>query len=253
MRYNLRNTAGQYFCSTRDSLAYEWVSADALAARGYDGLVIYTEKRHAEQDILQALSPKTVKVGNRAMVRPDFPDMTPCTRHDQCLTDFCKPEVMQCNPRDTTPPEPCCLFGFTRLGDYCYELQLRNADYDGSRAYCQAQFSGDLSTVPSQEVNDLIVQLLDTANVTSAWVGISDRQTEGVFVDVTGAQQQFSQWGTGRPRNNGQRNCVEVAGDGYSETGDNFSPGEWNDLICEKQRSSVCRTGVLPICPKLRR
>ena len=76
MRYNLRNTAGQYFCSTRDSLAYEWVSADTLAARGYDGLVIYTEKRHAEQDILQALSPKTVKVGNRAMVRPDFPDMT---------------------------------------------------------------------------------------------------------------------------------------------------------------------------------
>ena len=76
MRYNLQNTAGQYFCSTRDSLAYEWVSADALAARGYDGLVIYTEKRHAEQDILQARSPKTVKVGNRAMVRPDFPDMT---------------------------------------------------------------------------------------------------------------------------------------------------------------------------------
>ena len=76
MRYNLQNTAGQYFCSTRDSLAYEWVSADALAARGYDGLLVYTEKRHAEQDILQARSPKTVKVGNRAMVRPDFPDMT---------------------------------------------------------------------------------------------------------------------------------------------------------------------------------
>ncbi|XP_043213231.1 multiple epidermal growth factor-like domains protein 6 [Amphibalanus amphitrite] len=195
------------------------------------------------------VSPTLPTCGNECL--PDRPNMSPCTRHDQCLSDFCDPVLMQCKPRDAPPPEPCCLFGFTRLGDSCYELQRSKATFDQARTQCATQFGGDLTTVPSQEVNSLLTDLLSMGNATSAWIGVTDLRTEGVFEDVTGAPQVFTQWGPGRPRNSISRNCVEVVGNGFSNAGQTLSPGAWNDLQCNKYRYFVCETSVLPICPKL--
>lgn len=73
--YVLRNPQGQYFGKQphvgngHASLSYEWVDTVnyAISLRG---------KKYAESKVQEALTPKELPVGNRTMVRPDYPDMT---------------------------------------------------------------------------------------------------------------------------------------------------------------------------------
>lgn len=69
----LKNDAGEYFCYRNDGhFGYEWVSEEALKARKSEGLISFTEERHAEKEIRMALSPKEVG----GWIRPDYPDMS---------------------------------------------------------------------------------------------------------------------------------------------------------------------------------
>lgn len=73
MRYNLRNSNGDFFCYCSDgAFAYEWVAEDALKARGYAEMIISVDREYAEHKIKEARSPKILS----GMQRPDYPDMT---------------------------------------------------------------------------------------------------------------------------------------------------------------------------------
>jgi hypothetical protein len=60
----------------------------------------------------------------------------------------------------------------------------------------------------------------------SAWIGLSDRETEGKWVWVDGEPAgPFLNWGPGEPNNeHGQEHCV-----GYYSN----KVGQWNDFVCE--------------------
>jgi hypothetical protein len=72
MRYNLRNSKGQYFCLSSDTFAYVWVDESILLAREREGLISFVDARAAETTIAAANTPKKVK----RMVRPDYPNMS---------------------------------------------------------------------------------------------------------------------------------------------------------------------------------
>ena len=75
MRYRLRNQNGDYFCASRDCLSYKWVPLKELRKAQWEGVITYVSREAAEREIPFAQSPKERRVGNRKMIRPDYPDM----------------------------------------------------------------------------------------------------------------------------------------------------------------------------------
>ena len=76
MRYRLRNKKGDYFCSARDCLSYQWVPVAELRQRQWEGLITFLSREAAEREIPFAQSPKTRNAAGTQWVRPDYPDMS---------------------------------------------------------------------------------------------------------------------------------------------------------------------------------
>jgi len=65
------------------------------------------------------------------------------------------------------------------------------------------------------------------------WVGVSDRDAEGVFRFVDGSFVATTYWRPGDPDGGSKQNCVAT---NYSE------PGEWVDGPCSYQHPFLCQT-----------
>lgn len=56
------------------------------------------------------------------------------------------------------------------------------------------------------------------------WIGLNDRETEGLFTWWGGHPATYTRWASGEPNNQGDEDCVH-----YSNFGD---PEQWNDIEC---------------------
>lgn len=69
------------------------------------------------------------------------------------------------------------------------------------------------------------------------WIGLSDHQTEGVFLHVTGDPPTYSNWGAGEPNNVASiEDCVEL-----------YLDGSWNDQACSTAKVYVCECDDVPL------
>ena len=61
------------------------------------------------------------------------------------------------------------------------------------------------------------------------WLGVTDREEEGVFQGADGLpmENEGQTWGENQPNDNGDQDCVEVR---KMESG--FGFGQWNDWEC---------------------
>ena len=71
----LRNAEGKYLCSSYDKMSYVWLHESEFNDR-IPGPMKSLNRATAERHIAESKSPKTVSVGNREMVRRDYPDMS---------------------------------------------------------------------------------------------------------------------------------------------------------------------------------
>ncbi|XP_045710302.1 mannose-binding protein C [Phyllostomus hastatus] len=102
--------------------------------------------------------------------------------------------------------------------------------FEEAKALC-AQFQGSVATPRNAEENKAI---LDVAKE-EAFLGVTDVETEGHFVDLTGQSIIYQNWHDGEPNNSGTgEDCVMIL----------KQEGKWNDIACSVSLLAVCEASV---------
>ncbi|XP_008050078.1 mannose-binding protein C [Carlito syrichta] len=108
------------------------------------------------------------------------------------------------------------------------KLFLTNGEkmtFDGVKALC-AQFQASVATPRNAEENMAIQQVVKE----EAFLGITDKNKEGLFVDLTGRSLTYQNWNDGEPNDTGSaEDCVTL-----------LTSGRWNDISCSSSYLAVC-------------
>lgn len=91
--------------------------------------------------------------------------------------------------------------------------------------------------IPSQAVNDFVVDLKNEANSGDIWVGLQDLSDETSVIDPPGdwywisdgSEDTFTAWSGNEPNDSGNEDCTEVRNNGL-----------WNDVGCGQNQTFVC-------------
>lgn len=101
--------------------------------------------------------------------------------------------------------------------------------FDQVKALC-AQFQGSMATPLNEEENKAIQNVAPEG----AFLGITDTQTEGHFVDLTGRAVTYQNWNNNEPNDAGPgEDCVII-----------LTEGTWNDVTCSYSSLAVCEFPV---------
>lgn len=102
--------------------------------------------------------------------------------------------------------------------------------FEEVKALC-TQFQGSVATPTNAEENQAI---LDVAKG-EAFLGITDLETEGHFVDLTGQSVTYQNWNDGEPND---------AASGEDCVMNLTSNGKWNDIACSASLLAVCEVSI---------
>jgi hypothetical protein len=114
-------------------------------------------------------------------------------------------------------------------GSQRYLLCPYGRPYADAVAHCQAQGSGMLVLNNPGEAAWL-QQKAQAVGMGDWWIGLTDRQEEGVFAWEDGSPVDYTNWAPGEPNDsNGLEDCVQRAWDGH-----------WMDVDCNSWLATVC-------------
>ncbi|MBI1226854.1 MAG: HYR domain-containing protein [Bacteroidetes bacterium] len=117
---------------------------------------------------------------------------------------------------------PTAIPGFTLMGEFggsLYYLSTNSKQWDNARLDCIAK-GGQLATIKSAAENQYIADHLGYGN--AAYIGLSDKDSEGIFKWVDGTNLVYSNWNAGEPNN----------GNGFPENYtvmEGWTLGKWAD------------------------
>ncbi|XP_029140861.1 pulmonary surfactant-associated protein D-like [Protobothrops mucrosquamatus] len=115
---------------------------------------------------------------------------------------------------------------FTIIGNKKIASNGAEANYETAKATC-SKFGGQLASPRNGEENAALAKLASKLGK-HAFLGMTDKETEGRFKHLNGDQMQYSQWAKGEP-NGEQEDCIEL-----------YLDGQWNDVACNIIRLIVC-------------
>lgn len=93
-----------------------------------------------------------------------------------------------------------------------------------------AQFQGRVATPMNAEENRALKDFVTE----EAFLGITDQETEGEFMDLTGRRVTYQNWNDGEPNNASPgEHCVTL-----------LSDGAWNDIACSASYLTVCEFSI---------
>ncbi|XP_004369948.1 mannose-binding protein C [Trichechus manatus latirostris] len=111
-----------------------------------------------------------------------------------------------------------------KVGKKLFFTSGEKMPFERVKAVC-AQYRGSVATPRNAEENTAIQNVAKD----EAFLGITDEETEGQFVDLTGRHLTYSNWSNDEPNNAGNEDCVML-----------LSDGKWNDISCSVSHLAVC-------------
>lgn len=93
--------------------------------------------------------------------------------------------------------------------------------WEEAQEYCE-QKQGHLAVISSHEENQAIYNFMIEKGYQSAYFGLSDADSEGVWLWVTNENNTFTYWNEGEPNQ-------ESSGEDYAEFYWKYTDGQWND------------------------
>ncbi|XP_030643641.1 C-type lectin domain family 4 member F-like [Chanos chanos] len=122
--------------------------------------------------------------------------------------------------------------GWFYFSSSLYYLSTEKRSWSESRQDCIKR-GADLVIINSEEEQELAVKLKNRLTV---WIGLTDRDTEGVWKWVDGTALSTGYWYGGQPNDGGyygNEDCV-ISGHTYQ------SLRSWNDISCSSRFSWIC-------------
>ena len=127
------------------------------------------------------------------------------------------------------PPGPPCLdnpaYGSGVANGHLYRSVTAAASWDAARQTCDDD--GAYLVVIDDAGENGHVRTVGSGN---RWIGLSDLDTEGDFVWVTGAPSGYRNWHMGSPTNSETDDCVRMRG----------SNGQWEVRSCDEDNAYIC-------------
>ena len=118
----------------------------------------------------------------------------------------------------------------------CIKYVVNRVNFAAAEAACASQGSAKVFMTDSQEKIDLVKQIAPTENV---WVGLTDREQEGVYKWVDGrttTTEQMALFKHPEPNDmNGAEDCTHIWAGNYNYL---------NDHQCEKTFSYICEIPI---------
>ena len=126
--------------------------------------------------------------------------------------------------------------------DHFYALTTQAREWDAAQAEAQS-YGGNLVTIGSAAENAFLVSaFLSGSDIGNTyWIGLTDEDTEGVFVWVTGEPLSYTNWNDGEP-NDFAHGVLGIDSPGEDHVAINWHyahghadgvVGDWNDLPIE--------------------
>ncbi|XP_077115483.1 mannose-binding protein A-like [Ranitomeya variabilis] len=112
-------------------------------------------------------------------------------------------------------------------GEKTFVTSGKELDYEESKALC-LKAGGLVATPKNAEENKAVSEIVQYYNL-SAYLGITDIQTEGTFRYSDGKSITYTNWKAGEPNQRGEEDCAEM-----------WVNGEWNDGKCNQKRLNIC-------------
>ncbi|XP_036451920.1 uncharacterized protein LOC118825439 [Colossoma macropomum] len=118
---------------------------------------------------------------------------------------------------------------FRKVGQKYYVTDGTTGNFDQALKFC-SDAGGAIVLPRNEEQNQVLAKLIAPFDSMYAYIGTTDRQVEGQFVDTEGKALTFTKWGGGQPDNyKGVQDCAII-----------LKSAIWDDCGCEVASLIVC-------------
>ena len=122
-----------------------------------------------------------------------------------------------------------CPPDWSLFRESCYKVHTSPNTWDVAAKKC-LDLNSKFVDITNSEENVFVANLVATVNFDRAWIGLSDRQQENLFIWTDGSYSAFKNWGTLEPNGNTSENCVFIDRNSF----------KWADVGCNYSYRSIC-------------
>jgi len=144
--------------------------------------------------------------------------------HGGAPDDACDSMCIVCADPDATA-------SFIGSTGHCYNLYLSPIvrHYGGAEEYCDQHAHGQLASLGTPKETAEVIAGLQVPSTTPLWIGLSDRDSEGVWVWASGfGTGAYDNWAGTEPSDGPGEDCVTLI------------DGQWDDIGCSVDRGFLC-------------
>ncbi|XP_030630483.1 mannose-binding protein C-like [Chanos chanos] len=153
----------------------------------------------------------------------------PGTVVNESLITSLQSEVMSLRARLSLIEKATTFRIFRKVGQKYYVTDGLSMSFDEGVKFCR-DTGGKMVLPRNEEENQALTKVVVTTASLYAFIGATDRQHEGNFVDLETYPLNFSKWANGEPSNtNGAEDCTMILNNGF-----------WNDIDCNSFHLTVC-------------